>query len=202
VALGVDRIDYTKGIPERFRAVDRFLERHPEFQKKFVFVEVGVPSRMHIGTYQRLNDELDQLVEAINWKYHAGTWKPILFLRRHTPPAIVHAWYRLAQLCVVSSLHDGLNLVAKEYIASRVNEDGVLVLSHFTGAARELADAELINPYAVDEVADAMYRAAVMPLEEQQRRMRKLRAQVQEQNIYQWAGKVLSTLFQFEFQEV
>ena len=199
IGLGVDRIDYTKGIPERLHAIDRFLERHPEFQKKFVFVELGAPSRTHIPAYQRITDEVDQLVEAINWKYQAGTWKPIIFFKRHTPPENILAWYRLAQVCLVTPLHDGMNLVAKEYIACREQEDGVLLLSRFTGAARELGDALLVNPHAVDEMADALYQALTMPLEEQQKRMRKLRAQVSEQNIYRWAGKVLSTLLKFEF---
>ncbi|MBI4341945.1 MAG: trehalose-6-phosphate synthase, partial [Candidatus Omnitrophica bacterium] len=201
VWLGVDRIDYTKGIPERLKAIDRFLERHPEFQRKMVFVEIGVPSRVHIPAYQQVNDEIDQLVEAINWKYRTDRWQPIIFLKQQVGPLPLYAWYRLASLCVVSALHDGMNLVAKEFIASRVQEDGVLILSQFTGAARELTDAELVNPYAVDELADVMYRAASLPAEEQQKRMRKLRAQVREQNVYRWAGKILSTLFQFEFQE-
>ncbi|MBI2495233.1 MAG: trehalose-6-phosphate synthase [Candidatus Omnitrophica bacterium] len=201
IGLGVDRIDYTKGIPERLRAVDRFLGRHPEFQKRFVFVEVGVPSRVHIEAYQRINDEIDQLVESINWKYQTGNWKPILYLKEHARPATLQAWYRLAHLCAVTSLHDGMNLVAKEFVASRVREDGVLILSRFTGAARELADAELVNPYGIDEIAEALYRAAVMSPQEQQRRMRRLRSRVGEQNIYRWAGHILSTLFKFEFQE-
>lgn len=201
VAVGVDRIDYTKGIPERLRAIDRFLERHPEFQKRFVFVEVAAPSRLRIEAYQRINDEINQLVESINWKYQVGTWRPILHLKRHVSPLSLQAWYCLAQLCVITSLHDGMNLAAKEFIASRVNEDGVLVLSQFTGAARELTDAELINPYDVDEMSEALNRAATMPLEEQQRRMQRLRAQVHDQNIYRWAGKILSGLFQFEFQD-
>ena len=202
VAVGVDRVDYTKGIPERLRAIDRFLERHPEFQQRFVFAQVAAPSRMRIEAYQRINDEINQLVESINWKYQVDTWKPILHLRRHVTPLTLQAWYRLAQLCVINSLHDGMNLAAKEYVASRVQEDGVLVLSQFTGAARELTEAELVNPYNVDEVAEALYRAATQPLEEQQRRMRRLRAQVHDQNIYRWAGKILSALFQFEFPEV
>jgi trehalose 6-phosphate synthase len=202
VWLGVDRIDYTKGIPERLRALDRCLERHPEFQKRAVLVEVGVPSRVHIGAYKQLNDEIDELVEAINWKYQTADWKPILYLKQHVQPPMLQAWYRLASVCLVTSLHDGMNMVAKEFVASRTNEDGVLLLSQFTGAARELAEAEFVNPYAVDDMAEALYRAASMPREEQQRRMRKLQAQVREQNIYRWAGKILSTLFKFEFQEV
>ena len=201
IGLGVDRIDYTKGIPERLRAIDRLLERHPDLQTRFVFVEVGVPSRVHIGAYQRVNDEIDQLVESINWKYQTDSWKPILYLKQHATPMSLQAWYRLASVCIVSSLHDGMNLVAKEFVASRAQEDGVLILSRFTGAARELSDATLINPYAVDEVAEILHQAVTLAPEEQQRRMRNLRAQVREHNIYRWAGQVLSALFKFEFQE-
>ena len=201
VMLGVDRLDYTKGIPERLRAVDRFLERYPDFRRRFLFVQIGVPSRVHIETYQRVNQEIDDLVETVNWKYHTETWKPILYLKQHVEPIALSAWYRLAHLCAVTSLHDGMNLVAKEFVASRAGEDGVLLLSRFTGAAWELTDAELVNPFAIDELAEAIHRAIQMPLEEQQRRMRKLRAQVNEHNIYQWAGNILSCLFEFEFQE-
>ena len=202
VAVGVDRIDYTKGIPERLRAIDRFLERHPEFQRRFVFVQIAAPSRLRIDAYQRINDEINQLIESINWKYQVDNWKPILHLRRHVSPLSLQAWYSLAQMCVISSLHDGMNLAAKEFVASRVNEDGVLVLSRFTGAARELTDAEMINPYDVDGMAEALHRAATMSPDEQQKRMRRLRAQVHDQNIYRWAGKMLSALLQFEFPEV
>ena len=201
VMLGVDRLDYTKGIPERLRAVDRFLERYPDFHRRFLFVEIGVPSRVHIETYQRVNEEIDDLVEAINWKYQTETWKPIIYLKQQVEPITLWAWYRLAHLCAVTSLHDGMNLVAKEFVTSRANEDGVLLLSRFTGAAWELTDAELVNPFAVDELAEAIHRAIRMPLEEQQRRMRKLRAQVNEHNIYEWAGSILSSLFEFEFHE-
>jgi len=202
VALGVDRIDYTKGIPERLQAVEKFLSKRPEFQRRFVLVEAGVPSRVHLEQYQRLNDEIQQLAESINWKFSAEGWKPIIYLTKHLDPLTLRAWYRLADLCVVTSLHDGMNLVAKEFVASRVKNDGVLVLSRFTGASRELTDAELINPYAVDDVAEVLARAVTMPKDEQRRRMRKMRAQVQEANIFRWAGRALSALFEFEFQEV
>jgi trehalose 6-phosphate synthase len=202
VGLGVDRVDYTKGIVERFQALDRFFERYPEFQGRLVFVEIGVPSRVHIGAYQRLQDEVDQMVERVNWKYQRDGWKPILYLKEHVPPPLLRAWYRLADFCVVSSLHDGMNLVAKEFVASRPDEDGVLLLSRFTGAARELTDAVLINPYATDEMAQAIHQALVMSAEERRRRMGKLRETVRERNIYRWAAQVLSTLFQFQFQEV
>jgi len=201
IALGVDRVDYTKGIPEQFYALDRFLDRNPEYHEKFVLVEIGVPSRVHIGAYQRLNDEIQQLVEAINWKYQKNAWKPILLLTEQVPPTTLRAWYRLADLCVVNSLHDGMNLVAKEFVASRKDEDGVLLLSQFTGSARELTDAILTNPFAIDGVAEAYRIGLKMSRAERRQRMQRLRAQIQEHNIYLWAGQILSSLFQFQFVE-
>jgi trehalose 6-phosphate synthase len=190
--VGVDRVDYIKGIPERYHAVDRLLTRHPELKDKFCFVQVGAPSRTHIPTYHRLNEELEALAEEINWRHGHDAWKPIIHVNEHYDPGRVYALYRMAAGCVVSSLHDGMNLVAKEFVASRTDQRGVLVLSQFTGAARELTDALLINPYAVDEVAAALHLALTMPPEQQERRMRRMRAQVAENNIYRWAGILLT----------
>ncbi len=192
VLLGVDRVDYTKGIPERFRAVDRLLTLHPELKEKFSFVQVGAPSRVHIPAYRRLNQELDALAEEINWRHGNHAWRPLVFLNEHHDPEQLYPLYRMASGCVVSSLHDGMNLVAKEFIAARDDLRGVLVLSRFTGAAEELADALLINPYATDEFAEALRLALTMPEEEQERRMRHLRQQVIDNNIYRWAGMLLS----------
>jgi trehalose 6-phosphate synthase len=190
--LGVDRMDYTKGIPERFRAVDRLLTVCPELRGRFCLTQVGVLSRVHIPAYRRLNDEVAALAEEINWRHGDNTWQPILFLREHCSPLQICALYRMAHACVVSSLHDGMNLVAKEFVAARTDLRGVLVLSRFTGAARELTDALLINPYDVDEFAGALRRALGMPEEEQQRRMRRMRQHVSDNNIYRWAGMLLS----------
>jgi trehalose 6-phosphate synthase len=190
--VGVDRVDYTKGIPERFRAVDRLLTLHPEWRRKFCFVQVGAPSRTHIPTYRRLNEELDALVEEINWRHGNHSWQPIIYLNEHHTPEQVYLLYRIAAGCVVSSLHDGMNLVAKEFVAARSDLRGVLVLSRFTGAAAELTDALLINPYDVDEFAETLHRALTMPEEEQAQRMRHLRQQVLDNNIYRWAGMLLS----------
>jgi trehalose 6-phosphate synthase len=190
--VGVDRVDYTKGIPERFRAVDRLLTLHPEMKRKFCLVQVGAPSRVHIPTYRHLNEELTALSEEINWRHGNHTWRPIVFLNEHHDPEQVYPLYRMAAGCVVSSLHDGMNLVAKEFIAARTDLRGVLVLSRFTGAAQELPEALLSNPYAVDEFAETLRQALLMPAEEQERRMRRLRQQVLDNNIYRWAGMLLS----------
>jgi trehalose 6-phosphate synthase len=190
--VGVDRVDYTKGIPDRFRAVDRLLTLDPDLKGKFCLVQVGAPSRMHIPTYRRLNEEVGALAEEINWRHGDESWSPIVLIHEHCGPEQVFALYRMAAACVVSSLHDGMNLVAKEFVAARTDLRGVLVLSKFTGAARELAEALLVNPYAVDEFASALHAALTMPVHEQERRMRRMRWHVSEHNIYAWAGRLLS----------
>jgi trehalose 6-phosphate synthase len=190
--VGVDRVDYTKGIPERLRAVDRLLALHPQMKRQFHFVQVGAPSRTHIPEYRRLNEEVRALVEEINWRHGDPTWRPIVYLNQHHDAAQLYPLYRAAAACVVSSLHDGMNLVAKEFVAARADLRGVLVLSRFAGAAEELTEALLVNPYAVDEFAEALRQALTMPEEEQERRMRHLRRQVEDNNIYRWAGMLLS----------
>lgn len=199
IGIGLDRIDYTKGIPERFKALDRFFVKYPQYLGRLVFIQAGVPSRTQVGAYQRLNEEIDNLVAQINCKHGIGRWKPIAYLREHEPPVTLMALRRMANFCVVSSLHDGMNLVAKEFVASRFDEDGVLILSPFTGAARELTDALLVNPYATDHFADAIKNALEMPEEERRRRMRKMRDVVRENNIYKWAADIISELVKFEF---
>jgi len=199
IGIGLDRIDYTKGIPERFNAIDRLLEKYPQYMGKVVFVQAGVPSRTHISAYQTLNEQIDTMVEKINWKYTTGHWKPIIWLREHCPPPTLAALRRMADFCIISSLHDGMNLVAKEFVASRFDEDGILILSSFTGASRELTEALLINPYATDNFAEAIKIALEMPMDERRKRMRKMREVVRENNIYKWAGDIISELARFEF---
>lgn len=201
VGIGIDRIDYTKGIPDRLRALDRFLEKNPTYRKKLVFVQVGVPSRSHIPKYKMLDGEIEKLVDEINWRWSEASWKPIVFLKQHYGQAELAALHRLAHFCIVSSLHDGLNLVAKEFVSSRFDGDGMLILSHFTGAARELTDALLVNPFAIEEMADAIRKALEMPAAERRKRMKKMRDAVANNNIYRWAGKVLSALLKFDFPE-
>ena len=191
LGVGIERLDYTKGIPQRLRAVDALLEAHPEMRRRFVFVQVAAPSRSHIPSYQRIEDEVENLVEEINFKWKERGWQPIVFLKEHHGPADMMALHRLARFCVVSSLHDGMNLVAKEFVASRADDDGVLILSKFTGSAWELTDALLVNPFAVHEIAEAMHQALTMPDEERTRRMRQMREHLERHNVYRWGGKVL-----------
>ncbi len=201
IGIGIDRLDYTKGIVERFKAIDLFLSRNPRYEGRFTFVQAGEPSRTHVEEYKQLNEEIDELVEEINWRRWRSRWKPILYLREHFTPFTLSALQRLANFCIVSSLHDGMNLVAKEFVSSRVDADGVLILSRFTGAARELTDALLVNPYSVDDIAKAIKVAVNMSRKEQRTRMSSLRATVQENNIYSWAGDIISEIAKFQFPE-
>lgn len=195
LALSVDRIDYTKGILERLRAIDRFLEKYPEYQRKVVFYQIGAFSRIRIKTYKDLINKVQQLVEEINWKYKAGNWYPIVLNTKDIDYIQHLALYRSADLCIVSSRHDGMNLVAKEYVAANVDLKGVLILSKFTGSARELSKgAILINPYDFESTADAIKKAIQMSKEGRVERMRKMRDIVAKRNIYRWAGKFISNL--------
>lgn len=191
LGIGIDRVDYTKGIPEKLRAVDVLLERNPEYIGRFIFTQIGVPSRTAIADYDRLNAEVLQLVDDINTKWRRGSWRPIHFIHEHVEMSEMMALHRLADFCLVTSLHDGMNLVAKEFVASRFDEDGVLVLSRFTGSARELTSAMLVNPFAPDEVAAAMNEAILMDPSARVQRMRDMRSAVASNNIYRWAGKFL-----------
>jgi trehalose-6-phosphate synthase len=201
IGVGIERLDYTKGIPHRLRAVDYLLDQRPDLRRRFVFVQVAAPSRSHIPEYQKVEDEVENLVEQINFKWKERGWQPVVFIKEHHGPAEMMALHRLARFCVVSSLHDGMNLVAKEFVASRADNDGVLVLSQFTGSARELTDALQVNPFAVHELADAMALALAMAPEERARRMRRMREHIERHNVYRWGGKVLSELLRFDFPE-
>lgn len=201
VLLGLDRIDYTKGIPERLLALDRLLDKHPELIGKIVFIQMGEPSRTLIPQYKALNDEINGLVQQINFKHSTEDWQPIIFIRQHLSFDEVLAFYRIGDICVVSSLHDGMNLVAKEFISSRTENDGVLVLSEFTGASRELTEAIMVNPYDKDNFADGLYEAINLEEEEGNRRMQRMRDHIQQSNIFRWAGRMVSDLLRFEFTE-
>ena len=196
LAVGVDRIDYTKGIPERFRAVERFLEKHPEFLERFVFVELGAPSRTHVKRYRDLLSEIEETVEKINWRFQTKKWKPIVFLKAHHSHDDIRPFYQAADVCLVTSLHDGMNLVAKEFVAARSDEDGVLILSQFTGASRELKEALIVNPYDIEEMAEAIAASLKMEPAEITGRMKRMRATIKEHNIYRWAGNLITELAQ------
>ncbi|MBI5592026.1 MAG: trehalose-6-phosphate synthase [Deltaproteobacteria bacterium] len=201
LGVGIERLDYSKGIPQRLRAVDFLLEQRPELQRRLVFLQVAAPSRSHIPAYRKIEDDVENLVEEINFRWKDRNWQPIVFLKEHHGPVDMMALHRLAQFCVVSSLHDGMNLVAKEFVANRADNDGVLILSEFTGSARELTDAVQVNPFAIHELADAMHRAVTMPPDERTRRMQRMREHLELHNVYRWGGKVLSELLKFDFPE-
>ena len=196
IGLGIARIDYTKGIPHRFRAMGRFLEKNPEYIGKVVLVQAGVMSRIQVDAYQQLSEQIEESLEEINGKFGRNGWQPIIYMPTDLPHVTLMALRCMARFCVVSSLHDGMNLVAKEYVASRFDEDGVLILSPFTGSAQELTDALIVNPYAVEQFADAIHQAVVMSRDERRFRMIQMRDIVQENNIYKWAAMMVVDLMQ------
>jgi trehalose 6-phosphate synthase len=199
IGIGIDRVDYTKGIVERFKAIDLFLSNNPRYEGRFTFVQAGEPSRAHIQQYRQLNEEIDELVEEINRRHRRNRWKPLIYIKEHFNPFALSALQRLASFCIVSSLHDGMNLVAKEFVSSRVDGDGVLILSRFTGAALELADALRVNPYSIDDMAKAIKVAINMSNKERRRRMSALRATVQKNDVYFWASSIISEIARFRF---
>ena len=194
VGLGIDRMDYTKGIPERLRAIGALLTRSPELRGALSFVQIGVPSRGSIAEYAELEKEIDSLVLAINQQWGTADWTPIILEKRNLPPVEMMALHRLADFCMVTPLHDGMNLVAKEFVASRFDDDGVLILSRFAGAAEELRTALLVNPYSESDLCRAMISALAMSKTERRVRMADARRVVAESNVYRWAGELLQEL--------
>lgn len=194
VGVGVDRVDYTKGILERFQGVERFLDKYPQYQGKFSFVQIGAPSRTNIPQYRDFLQCVEAEAARVNARFQTAKWRPICLQHRHHSHAEVERFYRAADVCLVTSLHDGMNLVAKEYLASRHDEDGVLILSPFTGAAREFPDALIVNPYDTEALADAIFHALEMQPQQRVSRMRRMRAQVQQHNVYRWAGNLIGEL--------
>jgi len=194
IGLGVDRIDYAKGIPERLKALDYFFENNPEYLGRLVFIQIGVPSRLHLEDYQQTQNQIEAEIKRINWKYAQGRWCPLIFINENKNFQEITAFYKMADFCIVSSLHDGMNLVAKEYIAAQTALKGVLILSQFTGSARELESALLINPYHIEDFAQTIKKAIALPLEEKIKNMERMRKIVQENNIYLWAEKIISDL--------
>lgn len=192
--VGVDRIDYTKGILERLSAFDLLLRNHPELRGRVTFLNFSAPSRTKVEAYRELNGKIDDLVGDINSRHQAGQWRPVRFLRANHDYVTVLAAYRIADVLVVNSLHDGMNLVAKEFIAARTDESGALVLSTNTGAASELNDAFLVNPLDIDLLADRLYEALTVSDAERQERMRRLRETVSKNDIYRWGMRIFDEL--------
>src|ERR1700722_7457392 len=192
IILGVDRLDYTKGVPERLMAFERALERYPDLRKKVTLFQVVVPSRETVPQYKDLKAEIEQKVAQINGKYTEPGWVPIHHVFKHVDRTELLAWYRVADVALVTSLKDGMNLVAKEYCACQIEENGVLVLSEFAGASEQLGRwAVLVNPYDIDCVADAIKLAVVMTPAERRPAMEKLRANIRDQNVHWWLSQFL-----------
>jgi trehalose 6-phosphate synthase len=191
IGIGVDRLDYTKGIEERLRAVERLFEMRPEWAGAFTFIQIAAPTRARIGEYQRYEADVRTLADRINRRFADAGHPAILLIVAHHEPEQVYEYYRAAEVCVVSSLHDGMNLVAKEFVSSRDDDRGVLILSQFTGAARELPEAIIVNPYDTDQCAAALHMALTMPVSEQRERIRLMRGLLQDFNVFRWAGRML-----------
>jgi alpha,alpha-trehalose-phosphate synthase [UDP-forming] len=194
LGVGVDRMDYTKGIIERFQAVESFLERHPRYQGKFTFIQIGAPTRSNIRKYADFQKDVENETNRINERFRHGKWRPIVLLNRQHSHEEVRRYFRVAHLCMVTSLHDGMNLVSKEYVAARSDERGVLILSQFTGAARDLRDAIIVNPYDTEATGEAIAQALEMDIHEVTDRMERMRRTVKEHNIYWWAGSLIGDL--------
>lgn len=201
LAVGVDRFDYTKGILERIHAVERLLEKHPEWVGRFSLLQVAAPSRSELDEYRLFQQRIHQVTERVNARFGTGGYKPVYLLAEHHEQQAVNALYRAADVCVVTSLHDGMNLVCKEFIAARDDEQGVLLLSRFAGAAAELTEALIVNPYHVEESADALHKALTMPAAEQHERMANLRTTVRDQNVFRWAGRMLTDAARWRLRE-
>jgi trehalose 6-phosphate synthase len=194
VGVGIDRCDYTKGIPERLAAIGKLLEDNPGLRERLTFVQVAVPSRSAIPGYAELDHTVEAQAAAINERFRSAEWQPILLERRNLPPVEMMALHRLAAFCMVTPLHDGMNLVAKEFVASRFDGDGVLILSKFAGAARELKTAVTVNPFSETSLCSAVANSLKMPTFERMRRMSEARRVVQANNIYRWAGTCIQEM--------
>ena len=201
LAVGVDRFDYTKGILERLNAVERLLEKYPEWLGKLVFVQVAAPSRSSLEEYQSFQQRIQHQCQRINDRFGRDTYRPVLLLAEHHEHEALTELYRAADVCLVTSLHDGMNLVCKEFVAARDDERGVLILSRFAGAAREMTEALIVNPYHVEESADALHQALTMPDAEQRERMASLRMTVREYNVFRWAGRMLADAGRFRLRQ-
>jgi trehalose 6-phosphate synthase len=191
IGIGVERWDFTKGIIERLQALEAFFERHPAWRGRLSFLQVAAPSRSQLPAYKMLQEQTMAEVERVNERFGQSGWRPVTLIPEHQEPEQVYELYRAADFCLVNSLHDGMNLVAKEFVAARDDDDGVLILSNFAGASRELIEALMVNPFDVSETADTIRAALEMPREERRTRMQLMRRTVAEKNVYRWAGRML-----------
>lgn len=194
LGIGVDRMDYTKGILERFRGVEFFLKMYPKYKGQFTFLQIAPPSRESVNKYRQFGIEVTKEAERINQKYQTSGWRPIILVKEHHSHEEIYALYRVANVCMVTSLSDGMNLVSKEFVASRDDECGVLILSEFTGAARDLKGAIKINPYSAEETAEAIFKSINMPPINQRSAMKKMRESVKNYNIYRWGAEFLKAI--------
>ncbi|OGI68702.1 hypothetical protein A2738_00110 [Candidatus Nomurabacteria bacterium RIFCSPHIGHO2_01_FULL_42_15] len=194
VGLGVDRMDYTKGILERFKAIEFFLEMHETYKENFTFLQIASPSRESVPKFKQFSEEVTQEAERINEKLKTKSWKPIVLIKEHHSHEELGPLFKIANVCMVTSLHDGMNLVAKEYVAARDDESGVLILSKFTGAVRDLKGAIIVNPYSAEETSEAIYTALNMSLPEQHKRMKKMRESVKNYNIFRWSAEFIRAI--------
>lgn len=194
LGLGVDRLGYTKGIVSRLMAIERFLEKYPEYQGRFGFVQIAVPSRTQIQDYRQLKAQVEALIERINTRFGMAGTTPIHYRYEHLEPAELAMYYRMADVVMVTSLYDGMNLVAKEFVTAQVERRGVLICSEFAGAAEELHSALLINPYDVEGMAETLKRALEMPAAEKTHRMARLQTHIAEHNIYKWLADIFAAL--------
>lgn len=198
IGFGVDRLDYIKGIIERIKSIEIFLTKYPQYREKFTFIQISPPSKAKIKKYQEFSDSVEQEINRVNNLFKTNGWKPIVFLKKLNTHQELNHYYKFANFCLVTSLHDGMNLVSKEFIAARDDEQGVLILSQFAGSSKELKDALIINPYTGDEAAEAIYKALTMSTDEQTKRMKKLRNTVKNYNIYRWAAETLKTIISLD----
>lgn len=198
IVVGVDRLDYGKGIVEKLMAIDEFFSRNPEWAKKVTFVQLASPTRSHAPEYKSKAEKVLSLVEETNYRWGEGSWRPVILLNMFMKYSDIIALYKMADCCLVTSLHDGMNLVSKEYAAAKQDGNGVLVLSKFTGSSRELSSALQVNPYAISETASSIRQALEMPLEERKARMEKMRQEIAENDIYKWAADFIEHIAKLE----
>lgn len=198
LGLGVDRMDYVKGILEKLRGIEFFLDMYPAYKGQFTFLQIASPTREEVEKYRQFSQDVTREAKRINNKFRRGDWQPVALLKEHHTHEEIYPLYRAANVCMVTSLSDGMNLVAKEFVAARSDEAGVLVLSEFTGSARELREAIIINPYSAEQTAESIYRSLTMPITQQRKSMKKMRESVQNHNVYRWAAEFIRAVTSLE----